>query len=404
MIFSNPQSMHKPKFFFAIFALLGCFSSSLQGQCPLTDVTLNTQTDVDLFIVQYPNCTHFTKSVTVTGSGISNLAGLANLQEVAGLYISSTSVQDLSGLASLSAADFLDIASNGSMTSLGLSSLSNCRYFNITDNDELVSLAGLEQLASVEDVFNISWNDKLVSLSGLDNLAWVGKGIDSDDPPEFRLRFNPMLIDLTALLSMQYVDGDLIMTHNTSLQQFHGLEKLSFVRYLAISNNPALLDLSGLEGLGNVEEQISISTNANLASLAGLYNLSNVPTSGIGINGNPKLSFCAVQPICAALPSSLVYASGNAPGCDGIADLQNACLAITPCFIFEDHLDIDNPWIRGGVYLAKQSIHSEGVVLSGSIGAEAVYFQAKNEVLLKPGFEVKEMAEFTIAIKDTGCQ
>src|SRR5690606_12196009 len=81
----------------------GPFSFTTRPLCPPGDVILTSQTEVDAFATNYPNCTEISSDLNISGSTITNLDGLSNLTSVGGnLYISSnSSLTNLDGLSNL---------------------------------------------------------------------------------------------------------------------------------------------------------------------------------------------------------------------------------------------------------------------------------------------------------------
>lgn len=125
------------------------------SECPQGDVVLETQHDVDLFLLQYPDCTLIQGNLSIgvgTGnSDISDLEGLQNIEKISGkLSISNTSLTDLSGL--------------NSLTQIGSDLI-------IKNNMDLENLSALTSLTSINgSAIIIENNNALMSLSGLDNI------------------------------------------------------------------------------------------------------------------------------------------------------------------------------------------------------------------------------------------
>ena len=51
----------------------------LDAQCPVFEVELTTQSQVDNFMITYPGCTEVTQSVWIEGDDITSLAGLSGI-------------------------------------------------------------------------------------------------------------------------------------------------------------------------------------------------------------------------------------------------------------------------------------------------------------------------------------
>lgn len=123
--------------------------------CPEGDVTLSSQADVNLFTLQYPDCTTILGNLYIGSetdvTNITNISGLQNILNVVGkVTIRNTSLQNLSGLNTLEQI-------GGGLT--------------ISDNAALISLEALTNLTSISgSELAVVNNDALASLSGLDNI------------------------------------------------------------------------------------------------------------------------------------------------------------------------------------------------------------------------------------------
>ena len=107
------------------------------------DVVLSSQAEVDAF-----NCTEITGSLTISGTGITNLNGLASLQKVSGdLRIGETNITTLDGPPVL---DFvggrLEISSMLLTTIKGFASLRTVGTLQIIQNNNLTELEGFSSL------------------------------------------------------------------------------------------------------------------------------------------------------------------------------------------------------------------------------------------------------------------
>src|SRR5690606_5725923 len=133
----------------------GPFSFTTLSQCPPGDVILTSQTEVDAFATNYPNCTEVSGNLTIQGANITDLTPLSNLTSVG---------------------EYLFIYSNSNLTNLdGLSNLTSVGgYLLIGSNSNLTNLDGLSNLTSVGGYLDIYNNLSLTNLDGLNNLTSVG--------------------------------------------------------------------------------------------------------------------------------------------------------------------------------------------------------------------------------------
>src|SRR5690606_39862881 len=90
-------------FFLAFFPFL-----EINGQCPMGDVELLSQAEVNSFVNQYPNCTHLTgnlmlgKFLVGPNNDINNVSGFINLNKIDGeLKIGRTELVNLNGFNNL---------------------------------------------------------------------------------------------------------------------------------------------------------------------------------------------------------------------------------------------------------------------------------------------------------------
>jgi predicted GH43/DUF377 family glycosyl hydrolase len=138
--------------------------------------------------------------------------------------------------------------------------------------DDITNLSGLDNITSIGGSLLIHFNNALTSLIGLDNVAAIGGDLEIDD--------NASLTSLSRLDKVTSIGGDLrIRWHNI------------------------LTNISGLD-------------NINAGSISNLY-----------ISENDSLTTCEVQCICDYLsaPGGTIEIYDNAPGCNSVAEVEEAC-------------------------------------------------------------------------------
>ncbi len=306
---------------FIIFCLVAVHSFS--QPCLPQGITFTTQSQIDSFHMNYPNCREIIGDVIIMGgTSITNLLGLTGLKSVGGeLQISSSNVlTNLTGLDSLTSSNALKIYNNAGLTSLtGLDHLDSVgEFFTISQNPLLTSFTGLEKLSvisgncvlggfvsgmaglnnlrAVGGFFHIVSLPNLVTLAGLERLKSIGT--------EFTLSFCPVLNDMTGLDSLLSITGNLTIMNN-GLTSLNGLESLTTVGwYIGIESNSALSDITGIE-------------NINAGAIGG----------GIAFRSNPNLSSCAILSVCdyLAIPGGNVFILDNSPGCNSPQEVMEAC-------------------------------------------------------------------------------
>ena len=197
----------------------------------------------------------------------------------------------------------------------------------IDNNPVLYNLSSLGGVHSVEFGIGITDNKSLPNLKGLKNVFYIGSTL--------YVRGNESLTNLDGLENLALIDGNLNMRDNDSLSDISALSNLSYVNGDFIIINNAFANISPLIGLSSINGSIIIRGNDVLSNLNGLKNinpLSIQSTSGaedIEIQNNPMLSTCAVESICEALIlpwiSTDIY--NNAPGCDTVSEILDACIS-----------------------------------------------------------------------------
>ena len=120
------------------FVFAFCFGGVGFGQCPPTNtiLELSSQSDIDSFLINSPDCTTYSGNVYLDNDPsfidpIVNLNAFQNLNTVDG-------------------------------------------FFTVFSCDSLVNLNGLENLSSVGDYLKIHSNYKLENLNGLESLSSIG--------------------------------------------------------------------------------------------------------------------------------------------------------------------------------------------------------------------------------------
>lgn len=142
--------------------------------------------------------------------------------------------------------------------------------------DDIVNLNGLSVLTSIDGNLRIDSNPNLSSLAGLENLHSVNGWM-------LVIRDNPALTDLSGLESLTKVSelqigfvSDMSSDGNPVLKSLNGLQNIDSLRSLRISGNHSLTDLSGLDNLVKIENNLSIHNNDSLISLNGLNQLNSI--------------------------------------------------------------------------------------------------------------------------------
>ena len=254
-------------------------------------------------------------SIDLSGTGLSSVSGLSNLQTVSGsIDLSNNSLGSLNGLGQLTSAGAVVISNSNlssvsvlsNLTSVAAIDFSNNRLSNVNGLNGVVTLnsldlsgnilsnlSGLSALSGVSGLLNLSDN-QLTSLGGLVSISSLGSLNASQN----------MLTDISTLSLIATIDtlnlsrNNLIGTqglHNimsaTQIDLSHNslrelnLNSLRNVGALTLTDNQ-LTDLTGLSGLLSATHLFL--GNNRLTSLDGLENI--ISLTQLDIAGNPNLT------------------------------------------------------------------------------------------------------------------
>jgi hypothetical protein len=136
-----------------IWVLLSGVSSMYAQPCLPEGITFSTQSQVDSFPINYPNCTEIEGDVIFPyPNTVSSLQGLSAISAIGG---------------------HLEIVDCNELTSLeGLNSIQSIGgALSIVSNDNLLNLYALQNLRTIGGGLTISWNYRLKSLSGIDSIS-----------------------------------------------------------------------------------------------------------------------------------------------------------------------------------------------------------------------------------------
>ena len=300
-----------------IFLLFYASCSIAFTQCLPDGIVFSTQSQIDQFTTNYPNCTEIGGDLIVNGSDITSLNGLEVISVIGGdLYIwNNPLLVNLSGLdqvvsvghdvrlvnnpllSDLSSLDnitkiendlvigYIDQVDGGGNPSLpnllGLhhvSSIGGALW--IDENDSLTNLLGLDEVVTIGSSIIITGNDNLINLEGLDKLGPTASGLYISN--------NQSLVSLSGLEGIKTSTGSVNLYNNPLLTSLFGLNNIESIGYeLRLQNNASLVNLEELIHLTSVG-QVFISTNPELVSLRGLRNLNNIDQS-LWIRENTRL-------------------------------------------------------------------------------------------------------------------
>ncbi len=278
----------------------------LFAQCPPGSLHLfSSQSQINEFIIVYPNCTDISGDVVISGGNIQNLYGLGNLTSIGGdlQFLYNQALVNLVGMEDLtSVGGNLIFIENYILSSMvGLNNLSFVAGdIAISLNHQMNSLLGLNSVETVGNNLIIASNGNWKVFSGLGNLTTVGNSVQIED--------NPELSSLAGLENLTTIGGD-----------------------LAIKFNDTLTSVEGLQGLTTIGGELNIRSNYDLTTLAGLDNIEPTSINSLVILSNFSLSSCEVLSICEYLanPTGSILISNNATGCKTQQEIEDACESVS---------------------------------------------------------------------------
>jgi hypothetical protein len=251
--------------------------------------------------------------LTISGEQIISLEKLKNIEDIRGvLAVQGTHLENLNGLTSLSYIGGLYLYNNellGNLTELddveieGFTNVSE----TIEENLELKWNIHNQGIVWVEECPSIINLDSLVNIGGIGDLVIVN---------------NTCLADIFTLGQFQSVSS-IRIEGNNNLTTLSGLENVQILRHLEVKNSNELNDLSGLEHLGRVTETLTIAGNPALLTLSGLDGINDIGVemgeNQIAILGNISLgNVDALKNINYLEAGSKLIINGNdtLPSCD----------------------------------------------------------------------------------------
>jgi len=260
--------------FWLSFGLLG------NAQCPSGVYTFTTQTQVDNFSSNFPNCTN-ADFISIVGTNITNLQGLNQIKTVKYLKIHQTDLETLDGLGNLSTCN---------------------SWVRIQDNEKLKDISSLSSLTFLGSLIFI--NNKIFDGSlPLMNVSTM-KSIKIQD--------NSSLTKIEGVMNIEDLSEFLTIDGNPNLNSMNGFEQLKKCRRLEILNN-SLTSLDHFPALKDIE-YLSIQYNENLTDISMLDGLTSILKQA-RVNDNQKLSACSS--LCNIVDDNTILEIGNnRPGCN----------------------------------------------------------------------------------------
>lgn len=270
-----------PQKFWIICLLFFC--NLLFSQCPLGNVLLSKQSDIDDFIKNYPTCdiisgdlkingdaTDFSKltsikriegNLTIEYSKISNISNFFNLEFIGGdLKIANSAINSLIGFNKLTTI-------NGSLLIYGNNKI------------EFETINGFENLEIIKGELQIATNP-IKSIVGFNKLTEVQK--------YFSISGNPLLTKLPNFESLKTLGNSLVIANNDSLETINSFDTLETIASNLNIGDRALISIQGFKNLKEITGFFEISpfvASCPLLKTIPLFNNLEIIKNGLFIDG-----------------------------------------------------------------------------------------------------------------------
>ena len=349
------------------------FATSV-AECPSGDVVFNTQAELDAFAIEYPNCTHISGSLFVSGAGnnITDLSPLNAIVSVSGplMIMNNFYLTNIDGLSSLTTVGgHLQITNNYWLTDLdGLSNLTSLGAdITIAYNDNLASVSGLSGLTTINPVHNeglrLFENESLTTCEidvFCDYLSQdsethpreiYNNGANCNDEAEIYAACNPPvacsdgdvyinsqedLDDYVANYPLCTIINGSLFIEESDISDLSGLNNIeTIIGDLYISGNQQLTTLNGLSSLETIGGGLFIWVNDNLQDVDGLYSLRTIEGM-LSIDSNPLENLNGLNAL-ENIGDELMIAFTGLSNLDGLSNLTHLGADIT--IAFNDNLE-----------------------------------------------------------------
>ncbi len=272
-----------PIYIFVIFSTL-----SGQAQVCIGNITLETQSDVDNFNIDYPSCTELEGNLLITGSDITDISPLAQLDKVIGNF-EIINCQNLLSIndTQLNVIGNVRIIENESLNEInGFNSTDSLKTLNIFKNTALSIVAGFDGLRVVSDSLYIDSNNGLQSIPYFNNVDFIGRlEIDQNSILDSVIGFNNL--DSINLLSIY------------NIPIIIGFNSLIIGGTMSFTNPP--MGIKRIEGFNNVERLAGGLTLGGITQEAPIEIFNKVKTIAanltIGVQGGEFNSLLQLEEV-----------------------------------------------------------------------------------------------------------
>ena len=234
-----PHLLIDKRIFLAIIFLIMPFLS--YSQCPAGNILLETQEQVDQFVLDYPDCTQVNSNLTIKEWDVTDLSFLEKITSVQGnLIIHQTNA-----------------------TALPLHYLEYVGGDLEITNNEYVEFLKFPEINSIGNNLVINGNINLLSISGFERITTLHHlGISNN----WYLATMPKFLNLETLTEVTQI------IENEHLEEIHGFNSLVCATGIMIHGNDILRSINGFHSLKKVEGSfggLSITYNTEIEEIIG---------------------------------------------------------------------------------------------------------------------------------------
>lgn len=136
----------------------------------------------------------------------------------------------------------------------------------------------------------------------------------------------PNIKNLSGLLPIKEIKGDLYISNIPNLTSLHGLDSINFIgNWLRIQSIDSIEDFTNLNHLKLVK-RLSLYGLYNIDSISGFVNLNWDSLLSLSIYGCKNLTWCSTDAVCSFIQSDkYTLISDNGSGCKSITQVEYNC-------------------------------------------------------------------------------
>ena len=279
-------------------------------------------------------CWDLYAKLRIEGPGIGSLSKLGQLKGVNDLEIVDTNLKTIDTPLPLAVYGAVTITGNKQLTSLANMPVDNAdnltATYTVRNNALLASLDALKYIKTVEGELRISDNpalaeialDELTSVTGALTIANTGATrIDLGSlgtVNRLEISGNTKLTTFDGLAA-SIVKGDFVLRGNTALANLSAMSSVQRVDgAMTIEGNNALKNLDAFSGMQYITRSLTVSNNTALVTLGRMSYLTGIGTT-VTITGNTSLPYCLGHEVDHCVNSGVATVTNNKPGTDTLA-------------------------------------------------------------------------------------